>query len=191
MSILTKSEADRTIKRLQAVFTFHNFGDDGVKVEWMKSIGTLDFKKCDKLIDQYKKADSKSLPPISLFLQEYWKYENRNKEIISCSCPKCNARGYLTYRHQYEYKDEQLLSQPFVAHCDCAAGEQFTYNGTQISDHKSEYYVPSASELNLVEEKTPIVSGVDEIKRQVYRLLGKSLNIQPRISFREQRGRPF
>ncbi len=152
MSILTKNEANKTIKRMMAVFTFHNLGDDGVKVEWMKSLGSLDFRKCDKLIDRYKKTESKSLPPISSFLQEYWKSGNQSHEGEICDCSYCKAKGYLTYQKPYDYKDKTLLSQPYIAYCDCASGEQYKYDGTQLEDHKSQYYIPSAAKLNLVEE---------------------------------------
>lgn len=179
---MNKYEADKLLKRMQSVFTFHNFGDDGVKVEWMKSIGNLDYNKCDKLIELYKKNDSRSLPPISAFVQEYWKYDNRTKEVINCNCSKCGGKGYLTYIRQYEHKKRMQPTAPFIAYCDCAAGEQYKYNGTQLSDknYKSLYFIPSASELNLVEEKIPPTSGIEEIKAKVYKFLGYRMNIQPR-----------
>lgn len=184
---MNKYEADKLLKRMQAVFTFHNFGDDGVKVEWMKSIGNLDFNKCDKLIDLYKKNDSKSLPPISAFIQEYMRYENRTREVVNCDCPKCGGKGYITYLRQYEYKNRMQQTQTYIAYCDCAAGEQYKYNGTQLSDknYKSSYHILSAAELNLVEEKLPNISGIDEIKRQVSRLLGIKLNICQKIKQKE------
>jgi len=162
-----------------AVFTFHNFGDDGVQVEWLKSLSSLEYGKCDKLIDQYKKSDSKGLPPISGFVQEYWRYETRNKEAFNCNCSKCGGKGFIAYHKKYEHKGKMQSTDHFIAHCDCAAGENFKYDGTKKDDRKSDYYIPSAAELGLVEEKIS-VSGIDEIKRQTYKFLGIRMGIQPR-----------
>lgn len=67
--------------------------------------------------------------------------EMHNQEKI-INCQKCGDKGFVLY-----FKKIDDIDYEFVAHCTCAKGDTYTYDGRTIKDRRSVYYVPSIVEV--------------------------------------------
>lgn len=62
------------------------------------------------------------------------------------NCKLCQDKGYILYRKTI---DKQQYDH--IAHCVCAKGNNYKYDGTKVEseDNKSEFYIPSIEEIDL------------------------------------------
>jgi hypothetical protein len=136
--ILIQSDAKKIIGRMMAVFTYHNLGDDGVKNEYMKSLGPLDYKTCDRLIDKYRETSSRNLPAISEWLTDYGKLKEISRTDIVTDCKICGGKGFVPYKKSFEYNKKQIPTQIFIAYCSCTSGIQYDYDSSKCKDRRAE-----------------------------------------------------
>lgn len=107
-------------------------------------------------IERYRKLISevlkncRFLPKIVDFIEINTKIPNTNnqkKEKVECK--KCNSTGYITYKKRIKDGYKEIWYE-YVAICSCGNAKQ--YKGWEITDreHRSNYYMPLAKELNLI-----------------------------------------
>ena len=91
---------------------------------------------------------SKYLPKVCDFVAANLEFPDREveekKEKIICK--KCNSTGYIIYSKQKK-DGNQILEYKYAAICNCGNAKQ--YKGWETTP-KSDYYTPTASELNLL-----------------------------------------
>lgn len=110
----------------------------------------LEITRYRRLISAVIKKN-KFLPKVSDIIEanieEPYGTKNKDKEIIQCN--KCNSTGYILYTKKVKNGDK-FLEYTFSSICSCGNAKQ--YDGTKIGDisHRSDYYTPMASEINLV-----------------------------------------
>lgn len=94
---------------------------------------------------------SKFLPKVADIIdanneEPYTSYINEQEKIV---CGKCNSTGYIIYNKVIKDGDKEYIV-PYSAVCDCGNAKQ--YKGWEITDkrYRSDFYIPFAKELNLV-----------------------------------------
>lgn len=116
---------------------------------WYEEIENLSLQRYRQIIRQVFKT-SKFMPKLAdiIEINSTLAHENNNVIREKVDCSKCNGEGFVLYTKMFNNGVNQIPYQ-YVAKCDCANGDQFSYNGLTIKDseHRSKYYIPSVAEL--------------------------------------------
>lgn len=135
---------------LQYVEEVQNFyGQNLSRIElnvWYENLKFMTVQRFNYIIAEIYKT-SKFMPKLADVLQmhksiPYAVVQEETK--ISGDCDKCNSTGYVLYNKVIEGN-----AYTYVAVCDC--GRQKRYDGRECQDakNKSEYYIPTAKEIDL------------------------------------------
>lgn len=91
---------------------------------------------------------NKFMPKLSdvLETQRNLTYIQDKTEEIKVECNKCNSEGIITYTRVIEN-----IPYVFAARCTCKNGEKYRYDGREMQEHKTKYYIPSIEEVGIGE----------------------------------------
>ena len=91
---------------------------------------------------------SKFMPKLAdiLEIHKSLPYTSSNTEQETVECKRCNSEGYITYK-----KIIENIPYLFAARCTCKNGDRYRYDGREVSENKSRYYIPSIEEVGIGE----------------------------------------
>lgn len=114
---------------------------------WFDELKEISLPRYRQIIREILRT-SKFMPKLSDVLETSrnmaYKAENTIQESVECS--KCNSEGIITYT-----KVVEGIPYIFAARCTCKNGDRYRYNGQEMHEHKSKYYVPSIEEVGIGE----------------------------------------
>ncbi len=152
---MTDKEFQEVILRLRCGFLKHRFDEPGVKEEYARKLGKLNFERMSQVIDELIEENSKEVPPISLLLQRYRRITKSNGRVEIRNteyCPVCDDKGFLILEEPMKIGEDNegnpvTMKYQFVYYCPyCAVGSQYSYEGSQCKE-RSDYRVPAITEV--------------------------------------------
>lgn len=161
---MNKKEFIQYIQELE-----HFYGqelNDTEREIWFNNLKFMTVERFNYIIAEIYKVN-KFMPKLAEILEMHRSIpyvENIQKDVKGY-CEKCDDTGYVTYTKLVNNRPYM-----FMAVCDC--GRHSRYDGTKINDerHRSEYYMPTASETGLE------IKGNKPTKKQVYDSMMKLKN---------------
>ena len=118
---------------------------------WHEEIGHLSLPRYRQIVKEIFKT-SKFMPKLAdiIEINNTLAYEKKERITEEVECSKCDGKGFLIYTKLYDNGTEKI-PYDYLARCTCANGEQYSYNGQNVSDsrHRSNYYVPNVVELGI------------------------------------------
>jgi len=152
------SEFNLAVREMQNVYDKDM--DDTKKKVWYEHLKNMPIARFKYILGKcYDELDF--LPSLAKILEISSKlgYISEKGELdkeskIDKKCPYCGGTGIITYYKLIKNGtglDAKVLKYEYAAMCTCNKNKQ--YKGWEQDDHKSEFYMPYASELGLKLEK--------------------------------------
>lgn len=135
--------------------------NDAEREIWFKNLSFMTVERFNLIISEIFKIN-KFMPRLSEILDMHkqipYTAGRVEEKKITKHCEKCNDTGYIFYT-----KIINGMPYKYTAVCDC--GRQQRYDGRECTEprNKSEYYVPTAEEIDL-KVKTDMPSSEEIIK---------------------------
>lgn len=116
---------------------------------WHEEIGHLPLVRYRQIVKEIFKT-SKFMPKLAdiIEINKTLPYEKKERTIQAVECNKCKGEGFLIYTKLYD-NGINKIPYDYLARCTCANGDKYAYDGQNLKENKSNYYVPNVVELGI------------------------------------------
>jgi len=119
--------------------------DEFQRKVWYEELKNIPLARYRMIVREIYKT-SKFMPKLAdiLEIHKTLPYAKKAEESEAVECKKCNSDGVVVFTKLVEG-----IPYQFAARCTCKNGDKYRYDGRELHENKSRYYIPSIDEVGI------------------------------------------